>query len=111
MERKQFWPNKRRDEIYATTEISFFLFSVFHFRDFERTWIPWIPWATYIKYVENIEIEDSSRLLYILVGTKSEEGEGNLRSYSRSSSLHERLDSSKRLQGQDPDPDPRLFRT
>lgn len=36
MERKQFWPNKRRDEIYATTEISFFLFSVFHFRDFER---------------------------------------------------------------------------
>ena len=36
MERKQFWPNKRRDEIYATTEISLFLFSVFHFRDFER---------------------------------------------------------------------------
>lgn len=66
-------------------------------------------WAAYIKYMENIEIEDSSRLLYILVGTRSEEGEGNLRSYSRSSSLHERLDSSKRLQGQDPDPRPSAF--
>lgn len=93
MERKQFWPNKRHDEIYATTEILFSFPPFPEPKDSIRLWI---------RRSKTPGGSRMSRLPCVLVET------GNLRSYSRSSSLHERLDSSKRL-GQDPDPTAGFF--
>lgn len=69
----------------------------FHFHHFQN---PRIPFDS--GFGSKTPGSRMSRLPRVLVET------GNLRSYSRSSSLHERLDSSKRL-GQDPDPTAGFF--